>query len=44
MTTQLSDYADKYHSINFSRDEAGVLEMTMHTRGGPAGTTSSRAA
>lgn len=34
--TQLSDYADKYHCINFARDENGVLEMTMHTRGGPA--------
>lgn len=34
--TQLSDYADKYHCINFSRDDAGVLEVTMHTRGGPA--------
>lgn len=39
--TKLSDYAEKYHCIRFSRDEAGVLEMTMHTRGGPAkwGTT-----
>jgi enoyl-CoA hydratase/carnithine racemase len=36
MMTQLSDYQDKYHCINFSRDEAGVLEMVMHTRGGPA--------
>lgn len=34
--TQLSDYADKYHGIRFSRDAAGVLEMTLHTRGGPA--------
>jgi len=34
--TQLSDYADKYHCINFARDDNGVLEMTMHTRGGPA--------
>lgn len=34
--TQLSDYQDKYHCINFSRDDAGVLEMVMHTRGGPA--------
>jgi enoyl-CoA hydratase/carnithine racemase len=33
--TELSDYADKYHCINFSRSE-GVLEMTMHSRGGPA--------
>ena len=33
--TELSDYADKYHCINFSRSD-GVLEMTMHSRGGPA--------
>lgn len=33
---QLSDYADKYHGIKFTRDDAGVLEMTLHTRGGPA--------
>ena len=33
--TQLSDYAEKYHGITFSRAD-GVLEMTMHTRGGPA--------
>jgi enoyl-CoA hydratase/carnithine racemase len=34
--TQLADYADKYRGVRFIRDEAGVLEMTLHTRGGPA--------
>ncbi|MCX7864075.1 MAG: enoyl-CoA hydratase/isomerase family protein [Novosphingobium sp.] len=34
--TRLEDYRDKYRCISFARDEAGVLEMTMHTRGGPA--------
>ena len=34
--TQLSDYAGKYHGIRFARSESGVLEMTLHTRGGPA--------
>lgn len=33
---ELSDYQDKYHGIRFARDAAGVLEMTLHTRGGPA--------
>lgn len=32
---QLSDYQNKYEGIRFSR-EGGVLEMTLHTRGGPA--------
>ncbi|MFA7601963.1 MAG: enoyl-CoA hydratase/isomerase family protein [Novosphingobium sp.] len=32
---QLSDYQDKYSSIRFSRG-GGVLEMVLHTRGGPA--------
>ncbi|MBV1690510.1 enoyl-CoA hydratase/isomerase family protein [Novosphingobium sp. G106] len=32
---QLSDYQDKYSGIRFTR-EGGVLEMTLHTRGGPA--------
>jgi len=32
---QLSDYQNKYTGIRFSRD-GGVLEMTLHTRGGPA--------
>lgn len=34
--TQLSDYAGKYHGIRFDRSEAGVLEMAIHTRTGPA--------
>ena len=34
--TQLSDYAEKYHGIRFARSPGGVLEMTLHTRGGPA--------
>jgi enoyl-CoA hydratase/carnithine racemase len=33
---QLTDYASKYTGINFSRGDNGVLEMTLHTRGGPA--------
>ncbi len=33
---QLSDYQDKYHGIRFVRDGSGVLEMTLHTRGGSA--------
>ena len=33
---ELSDYQDKYECIRFSRDGSGVLEMRMHTRGGPA--------
>jgi enoyl-CoA hydratase/carnithine racemase len=32
---QFSDYAEKYKGIRFRR-EGGVLEMTLHTRGGPA--------
>lgn len=32
---QLTDYQTKYDGIRFSR-ENGVLEMTLHTRGGPA--------
>ncbi len=32
---KLQDYAGKYQGIRFSR-ENGVLEMTLHTRGGPA--------
>lgn len=31
----LADYADKYRCIRFTRAD-GVLEMTLHTRGGPA--------
>lgn len=34
--TQLCDYAGKYTCIRFARDAQGVLEMTLHTRGGPA--------
>jgi enoyl-CoA hydratase/carnithine racemase len=33
---QLSDYQDKYTGIRFARSDDGVLEMTLHTRGGPA--------
>ena len=33
---QLSDYATKYQGINFTRSASGVLEITIHTRGGPA--------
>jgi enoyl-CoA hydratase/carnithine racemase len=33
---QLSDYATKYRTINFARDASGLLEMTLHTCGGPA--------
>lgn len=34
--TQLADYAQRYQGIRFSRSSTGVLEMTLHTRGGPA--------
>ena len=34
--TQLSDYATKYTGIRFTRSPSGVLEMAIHTRGGPA--------
>lgn len=33
---QFGEYRDKYQGIRFSRDAAGVLEMHLHTRGGPA--------
>ena len=33
--TKLSDYKDRYETIRFSRDEDGVLEMQLHTDGGP---------
>ncbi|MEZ5743619.1 MAG: enoyl-CoA hydratase/isomerase family protein [Sphingomonadaceae bacterium] len=36
MGTQFTDYAGKYSCIAFARDDAGVLEMRMHTRGGDA--------
>ncbi len=32
---KLGDYQDRYSGIRFAR-EGGVLEMTLHTRGGPA--------
>lgn len=32
---RLADYAHKYTCVRFAREE-GVLEMTLHTRGGPA--------
>src|SRR5438067_11683566 len=32
----LSTYADRFHSIRMARSEAGVLTLTLHTRGGPA--------
>lgn len=34
--TQLSDYAERYHGIRFVRGVDGILEVTLHTRGGPA--------
>jgi len=34
--TKLADYAERYRGVHFSRDNAGVLEMVLHTRGGPA--------
>lgn len=33
---QLSDYQHRYQTIRFARSESGVLEMTLHTRGGEA--------
>lgn len=33
---QFADYRDRYRTIRLARDEAGVLEMTLHTRGGEA--------
>ncbi len=38
---RLDDYATKYQGIRFSRSD-GVLEMTLHTRGGPVLWGSSR--
>jgi hypothetical protein len=35
-TMQLADYQDRYQCLHFARDPAGVLEVRMHTRGGPA--------
>lgn len=34
--TQLSGYAGLYHGIRFARSDDGILEVTLHTRGGPA--------
>ncbi|MBC8122621.1 MAG: enoyl-CoA hydratase/isomerase family protein [Gemmatimonadaceae bacterium] len=34
MTTQ-PDYFSKYENLHFARDEEGVLEVRMHTNGGP---------
>ncbi|MFM5930145.1 MAG: enoyl-CoA hydratase/isomerase family protein [Novosphingobium sp.] len=33
---QFSDYQHKFNTIRLWRSETGVLEVTMHTRGGPA--------
>jgi enoyl-CoA hydratase/carnithine racemase len=33
---KLANYQDKYSGIRFSRGDDGVLEMVLHTRGGPA--------
>ncbi len=33
---QFSDYQHRYNTIRLWRSETGVLELTMHTRGGPA--------
>jgi len=30
------DYFTRFHGVRMRRDEAGVLELTLHTRGGPA--------
>jgi enoyl-CoA hydratase/carnithine racemase len=32
---RLADYADRYHTLRFARSD-GVLEVTLHTRGGEA--------
>jgi len=34
--TERPGYFDRYQSIAFSRSAAGVVEMRLHTRGGPA--------
>jgi enoyl-CoA hydratase/carnithine racemase len=31
----LADYQDRFERIRLERDERGVLEVTLHTRGGP---------
>jgi enoyl-CoA hydratase/carnithine racemase len=33
--TRLEDYRDKYRSVAFSRSDNGVLEVVLHTEGGP---------
>ena len=33
---KFEDYRDRYRTIRLQRDEAGVLEVTLHTRGGEA--------
>ena len=33
---RLNDYAERYKGIRIARDDTGVLEMTLHTKGGPA--------
>jgi enoyl-CoA hydratase/carnithine racemase len=33
--SKLSDYANAYKNIAFSRDDDGILEVTFHTDGGP---------
>ena len=33
---QLEEYQDRFETIHFARSAAGVLEMRIHTRGGPA--------
>jgi enoyl-CoA hydratase/carnithine racemase len=35
MVPQLSDYASRYDHVDMNRDEHGVLEMRLHTNGGP---------
>lgn len=32
----LDDYRERYRTIRFERTDAGVLTLTIHTRGGPA--------
>ncbi len=34
--TQLGDYQNKFTGIHFTRSPTGVLELAIHTRGGPA--------
>lgn len=32
---RFEDYADRYRSMRMRRDERGILELTLHTEGGP---------